>query len=318
MIGALCISTLAAGGGRDRDRWTMDVALHFHAGTTEYYAVQSFARNVQQGSDGRITVRVFPASQLGSEMENIEQVRSGFVQMSVFGDVLTSQLAPEFDPTVVPFIFPTFQDVANVLDGPLGTLINNALSERGNQTLIGIQMRGPRRLTSSFPIRTPADLAGVKLRVPEIPRWVAVWGGLGTLPTPVAFAEVYNALQTGVVDAQENPIQLIYSGRFFEVNRYVMLTDHVHTKYHWTINNDFLNSLPPDLRTLVLESAAEACAWGDQLVVQREQELMAYLSGRGVTFIEVDKQLFINAARPHVEALEWDPRAREIIMQFFN
>ena len=185
-------------------------------------------------------------------------------------------------------------------------------------TLIGIQKRGPRRLTSSFPVRTPADLAGLKLRVPEIPRWVAVWGGLGALPTPVAFAEVYNALQTGVVDAQENPVQLIYSGRFFEVNRYVMLTDHVHTKYHWTINNDFLNSLPQDLRTLVLESATEATAWGDAQVDANEQRLMTELRGRGVTFVEVNNQLFINAARPHVEQLSWDPRAREIIMRFFD
>jgi tripartite ATP-independent transporter DctP family solute receptor len=322
IIASLCVFTVAAAGQRDSATrtYTIDVALHFQAGTTEYYAVQRFGNTVEAGSNGRISVRLYPASALGSEMDNLEQVRTGLVQMSVFGDILPSQLAPEFDPTVVPFIFPTYQDVLDVLAGPLGTRIRAAIEERGNMYLLGIQKRGARKLTASRPVNTPADLAGLKLRVPEIPSWVHVWRGLGALPTPVAFAEVYNALQTGVVDAQENPIQLIHSARFYEVNRYIMVTDHVQTKYHWAINKNFFDSLPAEFQRLVREAADEACAWGDAVVDSREAELITELRRQGVTIIDVNKQLFINAARPHIEQLAqtWDPLARETIQRFFR
>lgn len=318
-IAVLCIFALATC-RRDGERpIVIDVAMHFSAGTIEYYAVVEFQRLVQEGSDGRINVRLFPGAALGSEMDNIEQVRSGLVQMAVFGDVLTSQLAAEYDATVIPFVFPTYDDVAEAWAGPLGDLIQGALLERGNQYLLGIQKRGARRLTANHPIRTPAELSGLRLRIPEVPSWVVIWGGLGAVPTPVALAEVYTALQTGVVDAQENPVSLINVFRFFEVNNHIINTNHVHTKYHWTINIDFLNSLSPELRELIFESARVAIEWGDAQVDANEAMLIGELTRQGVTFVDVDRQLFIDAARPHLEQLAegMAPLAREIMHQFF-
>ena len=319
LIAALCIFAFVSCRRDGERQYVIDVAMVFNAGTIEYYAVAYFQRLVQEGSDGRINVRLFPGAALGSEMDNVEQVRSGLVQMSIFGDVLTSQLAAEYDVAVIPFAFPTYDDVAEAWAGPLGDLIQNALLERGNQFLVGIQKRGSRKLTASRPITTPADLVGLRLRIPEVPSWVVVWGGLGTIPTPVTLAEVYTALQTGVVDAQENPVAMISMFRFFEVNRYIINTDHIHGKYRWSMNIDFFNSLPAEFQTLILDSARIATEWGDQRLNEDERMLIEELVRHGVTFVDVDRQQFVDAARPHLEqvAAGMAPLAREIIHQFF-
>jgi len=331
LIGMLLVFTVAAGGQKSgaapaagaaaaAKTYEISIPTHFNAGTTEFYAVERFQKAVEEGSKGQIKIKTFPGSSLGSEMENLEQVKTELVQMSVFGDLLTSQLAPEFDPTVVPFIFPNSEEVLAYWNGPMGAKIQNALESRGNQRLIGLQKRGARQLTASKMVQSPADLAGIKLRVPEIPSWVAVWRGLGALPTPVAWAETYNALQTRVVDAQENPISNIHVAKIYEVNKFVMMTDHLFNYYHWTINRDFLNSLPADLNKLVLDSAKEACAWGDKQIDAREGELIDLLKKEGVTFVNVNKQAFINAARPFVEQLaeKWDSGARDAIKKYYN
>ena len=324
-----CVFTVTAAGGGQQGgaapaaaakTYEISIPTHFNAGTTEFFAVERFQKAVEEGSKGRIKIKTFPGSALGSEMENLEQVKTNLVQMSVFGDLLTSQLAPEFDPTVVPFIFPNVEEVYAYWNGPMGPKIQNALETRGNQILIGLQKRGARMLTASKAINTPAELAGIKLRVPEIPSWVHVWKGLGALPTPVAWAETYNALQTRVVDAQENPISNIYVAKIYEVNKFVMRTDHLVNVYHWTINKDFLNGLPADLKKLVLDSAKEACDWGDKQIDNREKELFELLKKEGVTFVDVNKQLFINAARPFVEQLaeKWDSGARDAIKKYYK
>jgi len=322
LLVTLCVFTVAAGGqgAADTKKYEISIPTHFNAGTTEFRAVERFQKAVEQGSNGRITIKTFPGSAMGSEMENLEQVKTNLVQMSVFGDLLTSQLAPEFDPTVVPFIFPNVEEVYAYWNGPMGGKIQQALETRGNQVLIGLQKRGARNLTASRAVNTPADLAGIKLRVPEIPSWVHVWRGLGALPTPVAWAETYNALQTRVVDAQENPISNIHVAKIYEVNKFVMMTEHLYNVYHWTINKDFLNNLPADLRNLILVSAKEACEWGDAQVDNREKELIDLLKKEGVTFVNVNKQVFINAARPFIEELaqKWDPGAREAIKKYYK
>jgi len=343
MIGMLFTFAVAAGGGQQSGSaapaqaapaqaapaqaapapaktFEISFPTHFNSGTTEFDAVERFQKAVESGSNGRIKIKTFPGSSLGSEMENLEQVKTNLVQMSVFGDLLTSQLTPELDPTCVPFIFPNIEEVYAYWNGPMGAKIQSALESRGNQLLVGLQKRGARELTASKMVKTPADLKGIKLRVPEIPSWVAVWKGLGALPTPVAWAETYNALQTRVVDAQENPISNIYVAKIYEVYKYTIMTDHLYNVYHWTVNKDFLNSLPADLKKLLLDSAKEACAWGDTQVDSTEKQQIEQLKKAGVTFVDVDKQVFINAARPFVEQLaeKWDPAARDAIKKYYK
>jgi TRAP-type C4-dicarboxylate transport system substrate-binding protein len=144
--------------------------------------------------------------------------------------------------------------------------------------------------------------------------------GLGALPTPVAWSETYSALQTKIVDAQENPLENIWVAKIYEVNKYIMLTDHLYNVFHWTINKDFYNSLPKEYQTLIMDSAKEATAWGDTQLDTHENDVLNKLKAAGVEVITVDRQKFINEARPFVEqvAKSWDPMAREEISKFFK
>ena len=298
----------------------INFAIHTNEGTNEFYSIERFKQTVEEKTGGQIQVHLFPGASLGTEMENLEQVKIGEVQMSIFGDNLTSQLAPELDPTVVPFIYPSAQEVFDTWNGPLGEMIRQALEERGNQILVGLQERGARKLTANVMVQSPTDLKNIKLRIPEIASWVTVWQGLGAMPTPVAWSETYSALQTKVVDAQENPLENIYVAKIYEVQEYTILTDHLYNVFHWTINKDFFNSLSGEYQTIILEAAEEACRWGDTQLAAREAEVRAELEAEGHTFVEVDRQLFIDAARPYVEevAKTWDQAARDEIAKFYN
>jgi tripartite ATP-independent transporter DctP family solute receptor len=306
--------------GGTANKYEINFAIHTNQGTNEYNTIERFKNAVEKGSNGEIQVHLFPGAALGTEMENLEQIKIGEVQMSIFGDNLTSQLAPEFDPTVTPFVYPNVEEVYKTWTGPLGDKIKNALETRGNQYLVALQQRGARRLTTSVPVNSPADLRGIKLRIPEIASWVTVWRGLGALPTPVSWSETYSALQTKVVDAQENPVENIWVAKIYEVNKYIILTDHLYNVFHWTINKNFYNSLPGNYQTLIMEAAREATTWGDQQIMAHEENLLNQLKAQGAQVITVDRQAFINAARPYVEqvAAGWDPLARQEISKFFK
>jgi tripartite ATP-independent transporter DctP family solute receptor len=293
----------------------IDFAIHTNSGTNENKTLLKFKELVEERSEGRIEINLFPDAVLGTELENLEQVKVNEVQMSIFGDNLVGQLAPEFSPTIVPFIYKNIDDVFAAWDGELGDLIKESVEAKGNQYVVALQARGARNLTASKAINTPADLRGLKIRVPEISSWITMWGALGAIPTPIAWSETYSALQTGVANGQENPISNIYANKIYEVNNYVMMTEHLYNVFHWTINKDFYNSLPSDLQDIIMDSAAEATEWGDSMLADAENALIEEMVSLGVNIIEVDKVEFINAASSAIEtvAATWDPRVKAMV-----
>lgn len=300
--------------------YTIDFAIHTSSGTNENKTLERFKELVEERSEGRIKINLYPDAVLGTELENLEQVKINEVQMSIFGDNLTGQLAPEFDPTIVPFIYKSVDDVYAVWEGEIGDLIKEAVETRGNQYVVALQKRGARNLTASKPINTPEDLKGLKIRVPEITSWLTVWGSLGAIPTPIAWSETYSALQTGVADGQENPIENIYVNKIYEVNEYIMMTEHLYNVFHWTINKDFYDSLPADLQNIIMETAKEVTVWGDEQLDDHEREIIEELEKAGVKFIEVDREAFIEAAASGIEEVSktWDPRVQELVEEYLN
>lgn len=284
-------------------------AIHTQPNTNEVKSAEMFKKLVEERSNGQITVKLFPGAVLGGEKDNMEQLKVGEIQMSIFGDILTSQLAPEYDPTVIPFIYPSLDEVYKTWNGPLGDKIKNALIERGGVQLIALQKRGARNLTANKKIETPEDLKGLKLRVPEIPTWVTVWKGLGALPTPIAWSEVYSALQTNVVDAQENPYENILTAKLYEVQKYTMKTEHLYNVFHWVVGKKFFDGLTPEHQKIILTAAEEATKWGDEQKEKLDKELEQKLIDLGNEIVTVDKKLFRQAALPAIKELskDWAP-----------
>jgi tripartite ATP-independent transporter DctP family solute receptor len=295
-------------------------AIHTQPGTTENQAAEMFKKIVEEKTSKKVIVKLFPGAVLGGEKDNMEQLKTGEIQMSIFGDILTSLYAPEYDPTVVPFIFPDLESVYEYWNGPFGDKIKKALEEKGNAKLIGLEKRGARNLTANKKVETPADLAGLKIRVPEIPTWVTVWKSLGALPTPIAWNEVYSALQLKVVDAQENPYENIYTAKLYEVQKYTMKTEHLYNLFHWVIAKDFFDSLKPEYQKIILDAVDEATKWGDEQMATRDKELEQELKEKGMQIIEVDKQAFRKAALSGIKevAKDWAPGVYDEVKKYIG
>lgn len=297
---------------------TITFPIHTGNGTNEHNTLIKYKELVEERSKGRIEINLYPGATLGTELENIEQVKMNEAQMSIFGDNLTGQLAPEFDPTCVPFVFTSIDQVYEVWNGKIGDKIKDALLSRGNMYLVGLQARGARNLTAKKPIADPSQLKGFKLRVPEISSWVTMWSSLGALATPIAWSEVYSALQTGVVDGQENPVSQIYVSKINEVNPFIMKTEHLFNVFHWVINKDFYNSLDADLQKIIMDTAVECTAWGDQQLVANDAKMIDELKKAGATFVEVDKSQFQKAAKNGLEKVKktWDPEVAKLVDEY--
>jgi len=273
-----------------------------------------------QYSDGRIKITYHQDATLGTELENIQQLKDGEIDIAHFGDNFGSQICTNIDPTVTPFIFKTLDDVKAVYDDPvLGAAIAKAAKDNANCYLVGLQARTARLLTASRAIETPADLNGLKLRVPEIENWVTVWKSLGALPTPVAWAETYSALQTHVVDGQENPIDNIYANKIYEVNKYIMMTEHLYGCHHWCVNADMWDGMDAADREILQKAIDDADAWGDAELANLEKGYWdSVLEDGSVTVVEVDKAVWSSAAQAGIEeALSaFVPEAQEYVSNY--
>ncbi|MGB9698932.1 MAG: TRAP transporter substrate-binding protein [Thermodesulfobacteriota bacterium] len=278
-------------------------ALHTAPGGPDHAAVQKFKEMVESKSKNRLKVNIFPGAQLGGERDNLEQLKQGEVALTQSGDLTISLYAPEYGALIVPFVFPNVEAVFKAWEGWMGKEIRKAAMDKGKVHIVGIQRRGSRMLTAKKEIRTPDDLKGVKLRVPEIPDWVTVWKEMGALPTVVAWPEVFGALQTGVVDAQENPLYLIYTTKLYEVQSHVMLTAHVHACFHWLMSDKVLSSLPKDLQEIVLNSAKEAAAYGDKITKEQEEDYKKKLAEKGMKVVAVDIKPFMAKAQPAIDKI---------------
>lgn len=277
--------------------------------------------HIEKTSRGAMTVRLL-GPEVGGERELLEGTSRNEFQIVQSGDMGIALYAPKYAVTSVPFVFPDYSFVQKAYQGKLGQKLNEAMIQSGNMRLLGLSKRGARLLTANKPVPTPADIKGLKLRVPEIATWVAVWKEIGALPTPVAWPEVFTALQTGVVNGQENPILQIYEAKLYEVQKYVMLTEHLSAYFHWFGNEKFLQGLSRENRKIVEDAVKQATAWGSSKQEEKTAELRSIMQTKhGVQFVTVDKQKFFQAARPAIDriaAQQWAPEVKDLLKEILG
>ncbi|MFG6666871.1 TRAP transporter substrate-binding protein [Halomonas sp. HNIBRBA4712] len=275
-----------------------------------HQAAEKFKEEVEANSDGRIEVRLYPSEQLGSEMDVINSIQLGTADMTITGESLQNW-APKAAMMAVPYAFRDSDHLKAAVDGEIGSEIEEQITERTNLVPLAWFERGPRELTSNRPIRTPEDLDSLRLRVPNVPLFVDVWQALGARPTPMAFSEVFTALQQNTLEGQENPLSLIESASFNEVQDYVNMTGHVRSWIYVVIGRNQLESMPDELQTVVRDAAQTMQSFEADLFVEDQKRLEQALSERGMEFIEADVDAFAEKARPAVlEALT--PEQREL------
>lgn len=252
---------------------------------------EKFKEVVEAKSNGRIEVKIYPNSQLGSERSVIEGIQLGTVDMTITGESL-QMWAPKVGIMATPYMIRDSEHMLKVVTGPIGQEIEKEIIDKTSLRPIAWFERGPRMLTSNKPIKTPDDLKGVKIRIPEVPLFMEAWRTLGANPTPMAFAEVFTGLQQGTIDAQENPYALIHSASFYEVQKYLNKTEHVRTWIYVVIGEKKFQSLSKDLQQVVLDAAKEAQKFEHETFLKDEDRLMKDLQVKGMQFIDVDKAAF--------------------------
>lgn len=264
-------------------------------------AAVKFGEELSTLTDGRIEVQVFPNETLGKEIDLINGMQLGAVDMTITGESLQNW-APKAALLAVPYAYKTLEDMDAVAGGEIGDQIEQQIIEKARIRPIAYFARGPRNLTSNRAIKSPDDLDGLKMRVPNVPLFVDVWKALGAQPTPMAFSEVFTSLQAGTIDAQENPLALIDSASFDEVQKFVNKTEHVRSWIYLTISEITWGKLSDDDKAAVMEAASRAQAYERGLFAADEERLTRELQEKGMTFVEIDKEAFASKAKDAVLA----------------
>jgi len=223
-----------------------------------------FKSEVESNSNGQIKVDIFPNGVLGKEAETMVQVKSGVVQSFISSSGGMAQFYPLIDVTNMPFAFSSYNVGYKVYDGDFGKELAADIEKKAGFKVLGFgESGGFFAITNGKrPIKSPADMKGIKLRTMALPLHQAIVKALGASPTTVAWAEVYTSLQTGVVDGQMNPISIIAMAKFQEVQKYITLTNHLYAPYVWVMNPKFYASLSPDLQNVVDDAARTAILAG--------------------------------------------------------
>jgi tripartite ATP-independent transporter DctP family solute receptor len=232
-----------------------------HADATDVFTSRKhaqcmiFANLVNARGGGRIEVQVYGAGALGAEREYVEAIMAGTVQAGIASGVMGGFLR-EAMVTDIPYLFPSASIAWKVLDGPFGDKLSDLLLEKTGLRNLAFAEVGFRHFTNDVrPIKSPVDVKGLKIRVQENPLFMTLIKALGGNPTPIAWTEVYTALQTGVVDGHENPISSTVFAKIYEVQKYLTLDGHVYGVDWFIINNKFFKSLPEDLQYIIVDCA---------------------------------------------------------------
>jgi tripartite ATP-independent transporter DctP family solute receptor len=284
-----------------------DEPLHFVISTQSVpddhhtKALYKFEELIEESSGGLITVQVYDSASLMDQVAEQTAVQLGTVGMVYSSSQWMSERCPAASLVGVPYMISDPEHLYAVMDGQVGQEIFDTCAEiTGVRNLLSLYL-GTRQLNlkaSAGEIMTPADMEGVKLRVPDSPSWIAMGEALGADPTPVAFSELYLALQTGTVEGQDNPLPTTKNALFYEVTDQIVLTGHLVNDVWFAVNENWWQGLSDNQQTLIMDALLEAREYATEIVLAAEDELVAFFEGEGLDVYEPDREAF----RTHVLA----------------
>ncbi|HPJ25669.1 MAG TPA: DctP family TRAP transporter solute-binding subunit [Synergistaceae bacterium] len=245
-----------------------------------------FKSMVEAESNGDLLVTIFPAGQLGNERETMEQVKLGVVQSYIASAGGMAAFYPLYSIVDIPFAIPNYDIAWKVYDGPFGDHLAKEIEDKAGFKVLGYGEAGGffQLSNNQRPIQTVADMKGLKMRTMTLPSHQNLMRAYGAAATPVAWAEVYTALQTGVVDGQHNPIPIVLTGKLFEVQKYLTITNHLYSSYCWVMNKDFYQGLTEKEKEIVDSAARTAIVAGRGLnrIIESSEKGLPALAEAGM------------------------------------
>jgi tripartite ATP-independent transporter DctP family solute receptor len=287
--GASTTPTASAGAAKGQ-KVTLKLGNDFNAADPLNTYLQKFADEVSQKSGGSVTVKLFNGSQLGSETDIDRQLSNGAIQMSMVGVTGSAPL----DAFFTPFTVQSEAQLATILQQNLLKRFFDTYEAQQNSRFIGSFYVTPREMTSNRPIKSIADLQDLVLRVPSNQAEVTVFKALGAQPTILAFTEVYTALQNGAAQAQENPVSTIKSAKFYEIQKYLNMTNHGIQPEYVFINSATWKSLSPDQQAVITAAFADIKAQQEAAAKAAFNQDVAFLQSHGMTVVQSDKNSLRN------------------------
>ena len=295
-LGLLFFAGLASGAlAQTTMRNSISIGQNSHQGV----GIDAFAKEVEKRTNGRYKIQNFYSGSLGGERESIEAVQLGTQELTLTSTGPIPNFVPEAKILDIPFLFRDKAHAHAVLDGPIGDEMLKLFDSKGFKALAWAE-NGVRHMTNNKrAVNTPDDLKGLKLRTMENPIHIAAYKGFGIVPTPMAFPEVFTALQQGTVDGQENPLSVIMAAKFDQVQKYLTLTGHVYSPAVWLMNKATFDKLSAADKQAFIDAAKEGTKANRARVADDDRNGVAELRAKGMNVIEnPDKAKFVAALGP--------------------
>lgn len=281
-----------------------DLKFGMNAGTSsnEYKAAELFAKEVKEKSGGKIEVSLYPSSQLGDDRAMLKQLKDGALDFTFAESARFQLFYPEAAVFALPYVITDYGVAQKALhDTQFGQELIQKMDKDLGVTLLAQAYNGTRQTTANRAINSIEDMKGLKLRVPNAATNLAYAKYVGASPTPMAFSEVYLALQTNAVDGQENPLATVQAQKFYEVQKYLAITNHILNDQLYLVSSETFQDLPEDLQKVVKEAAEDAAKYHTQLFIDGEKDLVSFFEKQGMTVTHPDLAPFKAAMKPYYE-----------------
>jgi tripartite ATP-independent transporter DctP family solute receptor len=283
-----------------------------------YQGYEAAVKYINEKGDGELEIQLFHSGQLGGQDTMSQDVQQGQYDIGQSSPAILSSFYPPIGVLSAPYIFRDSDHMMSVLNGDIGKELYSKVEENADIKIISTWYYGTRHLTSNIRGTTPKELRSVKMRIYNAPIAYEFAAALGTRATPIAFNELYLALKTGTVDAQENPLTVIHGRKFYEVQNYLILTGHVVEPYEIIMNKKVWSSLPQHLKNLVVEGFAHGGEVFYKMMMKQEGSLIESLDNLGMTIVKpADMTPFYENAKKIFERYEdkWDPSLVQAIRE---
>ncbi len=282
MAAGLAVAALATSGAWAQEKFR--IAGNFTDKHSSSIAIEQFKKDVEQATGGKLVIETFPNMQLGGAQENVTQTRAGTINATWVGMAFLSRTVPELEAVSLPFLFPNREVAYKVMDGPIGDLIDKRMEDKGFIAL-GFMELGSRQVTNSVrPIKTAADLKGLKIRLQPNETHLATFRALGANPQAMDIREVYSAMEQKVLDGHENPYNLIFDSRFFEVQKYVSNTAHFFDFIAVVANRKKFEALSPEFQKVIKTAMDKAVATQRVEAAKADAAALGELQKKGMQY----------------------------------
>ncbi|WP_163580913.1 C4-dicarboxylate TRAP transporter substrate-binding protein [Gracilibacillus saliphilus] len=282
-------------------------------------AANKWKELAEERSDGRLQLNLYPSSQLGSEKDVTEQAVLGSNVIVLSGYDYLMDYVPDIGILTAPYLTDNFDDLLYLTSTEWFKDLEDQLAEYGISIVTKNTIYGERHLMTTEEVLTPDDLAGKKIRVPNNNMYIETFEALGASPTPMPLSDLYTSLQQGLVDGAENPLPVLEGSKTHEVANYLAQTGHTKIISPWLAGTQFLETLPEDIKEILVETGEEAATYGNQIAEEQSQEVLDQFKEQGITINEIDKTAFKEKTQSVYQSFEsWTPGLYEKVQELIE